>query len=106
MTIGTRLVLPGVSPVRAATDDSPGRVRHRAFHRRRLSEISPKIAFPQEPQRYIRRIEVIHARIQSLQIASHNVEFDLVESSGASSGAKVEFSTRSCSLFRNPCREI
>jgi hypothetical protein len=32
-------------------------VRHRRFHRRRLSQVSAKITASQKPQRYLRRIE-------------------------------------------------
>ena len=78
----------------------------RGFHHRRLSQVSPKITPSQKPQRYIRRIKVIHAGIQAREIASHDIQFDLVESSGAGCGAKVDFSTRICTLFGNPCREI
>src|SRR5262244_3532994 len=106
MTIGARLVLPGVPPIRSRADDRRGRVSHRGFHRRRLSEVSAKTTLSQKPQRYIRRIEVIHAGIQAREITTHDVQFDLVESSSASCGAKVDFSTRIGTLFGDPSREI
>src|SRR5215471_7314274 len=106
MTIGARLVLPGIPPVGSGTDDRHGRMSHREFHRRRLSQVSAKITLSQKPQRYIRWVEVIHAGIQVREIASHDIQFDLVERSGASCGTKVDFSTRICALFGNPCREI
>ncbi len=49
---------------------------------------------------------MIHAGIQVREIASHDIQFNLVESPGASCGAKVDFSTRICTLLGNPCREI
>ena len=49
---------------------------------------------------------MIHASIQSREIASHDVQFNLVESSGAGGGAKVEFSAWICALSGNPRREI
>src|SRR5439155_20283390 len=91
---------------RTRADVSGGRVSHREFRRRRLSQVSPKITPSEKPQRYIRRIKVIHAGIQAREISSHDMQFDLVESSGTSCGAKVDFSTRICTLFSNPCREI
>jgi hypothetical protein len=48
MAIGARLVLPGVPPVRSGADDRRGRVS-RGLHRRRLSQVSAKISFPQKP---------------------------------------------------------
>jgi uncharacterized protein (UPF0179 family) len=81
-------------------------VGHGEFHRRRQSQVSAKITFSQKTQRYIRRIEVIHPGIQAREISSHDVQLDLVESSGASGGAKVEFSAGTCALFGNPRREI
>src|SRR5438045_2245782 len=106
MAISASLVLPGVPPVRSSADDRRGCVSHREFRRRRLSKVSAKITLSQKPQRYFRRIEVIHAGIQVREIASHDIQFDFVESSGAGRGAKVDFSTRICTLFGNPCREI
>ena len=49
MAIGARLILPGVPPVCSGADDRRGRVSHRGFHRRRLSQISAKITFSQKP---------------------------------------------------------
>src|ERR1700691_3606932 len=106
MAISARLVLPGVPPVRSGADDRRRRVRHRGVHRRRLSQVSAKITFPQRPQRYIHRIEVIHAGIQAREIASHDVQLDLVESAGAGCGTKVDFSTWIGTLFGYPRREI
>jgi hypothetical protein len=49
MAIGARLILPGVPPVCSGADDRRGRVSHRRFHRRRLSQVSAKITFSQKP---------------------------------------------------------
>src|SRR5205823_5108871 len=49
VAIGARLVLPGVPPVRSSADDRRGRVSHCEFHSRRLSQVSAKITFSQEP---------------------------------------------------------
>ena len=49
---------------------------------------------------------MIHARIQAREIATHDVQFDLIKSPGASCGAKVDFPTWICTLFGNPGREI
>src|SRR5580704_9830036 len=106
MAIGARLVLPGVPPVCSGTDNRCGRVSHRGFHRRRLSQVSAKITFSQKSQRYIRRTEVMHAGIQAREIASHDIQLDLIEGSSAGCSAKVDFSTWMCALFGNPCREI
>src|SRR5882672_12790509 len=106
MAIGARLVLPSVPPVCSGADYRRGRMSHRGFHRRRLSQVSAKITFPQNPQRYIRRIEVIHTGTQTREIATHDVQFDLVESSGAGCSAKVDLSAWIFALFGNPRREI
>ena len=106
MAIGARLVLPGVPPVCSGADDGRGRVSHRGFHRRRLSQVSAKITFSQKPQRYIRRIEVIHAGVQARETASHDIQLDLVEGSGAGCGAKIDFSAWRFTVFGNPRREI
>ena len=44
---------------------------------------------------------MIHAGIQAREIARHDVQFDLVESAGASCGAKVDFSAWIGTLFGN-----
>ena len=49
---------------------------------------------------------MIHAGIQALETAGHNVQLDLVESSGTGCGAKVDFSAWRSALFGNPRREI
>src|SRR5271169_770927 len=106
MAIGARLVLPGVPPICSGADNRGGRVSHRGFHRRRLSQVSAKITFPQKTQRYICWIEVIHACIQAREIVSHDVQLDLVEGPGAGCGAKTDFSAWMYALFGNPRREI
>src|SRR5438270_12532064 len=106
MAIGACLVLPGVPPISSGADDRRGRVSYPEFHGRRLNQVSAKITLSQEPQSYIRWIEVIHARIQARQITTHQVQFDLVESSGAGCGAKVDLSTWIRPLFCDSCREI
>jgi hypothetical protein len=40
------------------------------------------------------------------EVASHDVQLDLVQGSGAGCGAKVDFSARVFVLFGNPRREI
>ena len=47
-----------------------------------------------------------YARIQAREVASHDVQFDLVECSGAGCGAKVDFSGGMFSLFGNSRREV
>src|SRR5215472_5154066 len=106
MAIGASLVLPCVAPVCPGADDSRGRVSHCRFHRCRLRKVSAKVAFSQKTQRYLRRIEVIHAGLQAREIAGHNVEFDLVECSGAGCGTKVDFSAGVSALLGNSRREI
>jgi hypothetical protein len=49
---------------------------------------------------------MIYAGVQTLEIATYDVQFDLVESSSTSCGAKVDFPTWICPLFGNPRREI
>jgi len=48
---------------------------------------------------------MIYAGVQTLEIASYDVQFDLVESSSTSCGAKVGFSTWIDPLFGNPPAE-
>ena len=49
---------------------------------------------------------MIYARIQAREVASHDVQFDLVEGSGAGCGAKVDYSPRMLALFGNSRREV
>jgi len=106
MAIGAGLVFPGVSPIRSRADDRSGRSCHRRFHRGRLRQISAKITLSQKPQSHVRRVEVIYARVQAREVASHDIQFDLVESSGAGCGAKVDYSPRMFSLLGNSRREV
>src|SRR5450755_4576709 len=106
MTIGAGLVFPGVSPVRSRTDDRSGRSFHCGFHRSRVSQVSAKVTLSQEPQCHVRRVEMIDARIQARQVASHDVQLNLVESSGAGCGAKVDYSPRMLALFGNSRGEV
>ena len=106
MTIGAGLVFPGVSPIRSRTDNRGGRSCHRRFHRGRLSQVSAKVTLSQESQCHVRRVEVIDARIQASQVASHHVELNLVKSSGAGCGAKVGYSPRMLALFGDSRGEV
>src|SRR5260370_23341282 len=106
MAIASRMILPSVPPICSSADNRRGRGGHRGFHRRRRSQGCAKITFPQKPKRYICGTEVIHAGIQTPEIATHDIQFDFVESSGTSCGTKVDFSTWIRTLFCNPRREI
>src|SRR5207249_335838 len=63
-------------------------------------------SLPQQPEREVARTEMIESRFQIRQVAGHQIQLELVQSSGTRRRPEVDFAARIGFFLCNSCREI
>jgi hypothetical protein len=106
MPVGSRLVLPGVAPVRRGARDDHRCAGQIGISPRRLDEDRAIVALAQSAQREVVRVEVIHPGGQTRELARDEVEVDVMERAGVRVGAEQDLSSRIALPLRDPRRQI
>src|ERR1700687_2319062 len=106
MAVGACLILPGIAPVGAGADDGQGRVSDAGFAAGGLDQDASIVSGAQPAQAELGRSEVIDASLKVGEAAANQIEFDLVERSGAGGRAKIDFAARIFSLPGDACGKV
>src|ERR1700693_5923390 len=102
MAIGAGLILPGIAPVGAGANDGQRRVSDSRFAAGGLDEDAAIVSGAQLAQSELGRGEVIDAGSKigdfATNVATDQVELNLIERSGAGGRAEIDFAARIFSL--------
>ena len=106
MAVGAVLIFPGIAPVGGGADDGQRTMRDIEIIGRGFDRTLRK-----SPARSLRKSEfsggeMIDASFEVREIAADQIEFDLVERSGAGGGTEVYFATRIFSVPGDSRREV
>src|SRR5580692_2344882 len=106
MTIRAGLILPRVAPIRASTNDAQCRVSDRGFTRGSCNQGSAVITGAKLAQSKLSGRKVIDTSLQVGQLATDQIELNLVKRSRACRRAKIELAPRIFSFARDPRGQI
>ena len=106
VAVGAVLILPGVAPVGGGADDGQRGVGDGGLGGGGIDQDAAIVSGAQPAQAELGGGEVIDAGLKVGEIAADQVEFDLVERSGAGGGAKVNFAAGIFSVPGDAGREV
>ena len=106
MAIGAGLILPGIAPVGGGADDGERRVSDGRFAAGGLDQDAAIVSGAQLAQAEFGGSEVVDAGQKVGEVATNEVELNLVERPGAGGRAKIDFAARILSLPRDACRKV
>src|SRR5580692_7215195 len=91
MTVGTRLILPGIAPVGAGARYGQRRVSDSGVAAGRFDERAAIVSGAQPAQAELGRGEVVDTGGKAAEIAANQIELHFVEGARAGGSAKVYF---------------
>ncbi len=106
MAVGAVLILPCVAPVGGGADDGQRTVSDIEIIGSGVDEDTAIVSGAQFAEAEFSGGEVIDASFESREITADQIEFDLVERSGAGGGTEIDFAARIFSVPRDSRREV